>query len=105
MKVEVEAVAAEVAAQVESSLRLRTTEVLLQQQVQVGQVLLRLTEALTVLGEAASRQALSVVDAQLDGGDHHHMQGAGYRILPLEEAEANQMMALGGCMLQHACSE
>lgn len=103
MKVEVEAVAAEVAAQVESSLRLRTTEVLLQ--VQVGQVLLRLTEALTVLGEAASRQALSVVDAQLDGGDPHHMQGAGYRILPLEEAEANQMMVLGDCMLQHACSE
>jgi hypothetical protein len=103
MKAEVEAVAAVAAAQVESLQRLRTTEVLLQ--VEVGQVLLRLMEALMVLGVAASRQALSVGDAQLDGGGRHHMQGAGYRILPLEAAEVNRMMVLDDYTLPHACFE
>lgn len=103
MKAEVEAVAAVAAAQVESLQRLRTTEVLLQ--VEVGQVLLRLMEALMVLGVAASRQALLEVDAQLDGEGHHRMQDAGYRILPLEAAEVNWMMLLGDYTLPHACSE
>jgi hypothetical protein len=86
-----------------SSQRRRKIEVLVQ--LEVGLVMLRLKVVLRVLEVAISRQALSVVDGRLDGGNLHHTRDVDYRTLRRKEVEENPMMVLGDCTSPHACSD